>query len=337
VKTGGAHCPDALFARARRGPLSPVERRALDAHLGVCELCRASMLLAALSDEVPDATAAETAARVARLAGRVASDKAYARRRSRRASRPLAVAFAAVVLAMAGAAAAWVAVRRSDTARRERVSASSHESGASPAVARTSLESPPRPLVSAVAPATSGLPPATSPSPSPLSAPNPRLRIAEPSRSRARHEGPVAARSFVASEDRDITSREISRTDGPAELFAAANAARRANSLREAVAQYRVLQRRFPESDEAQVSLFSAGDVLMRLGEPAQALAQIDRYLDARPSGSLASEALFGRARCLDALGRRREGAEAWRTLLRDFPHSIYESTARRRLAELER
>jgi tetratricopeptide (TPR) repeat protein len=327
VRAVVARCPDALFARARRGPLSPVERRALDAHLGVCELCRGSMLLAALSDEIPDETPAETAARVVRLASRVASDKAYARRRSRGAARPLAVALAAVVLAMAGAAAAWVAARRADTARRERASVSSHLSGTSPT----------RRLATAVAPPASGLPLATAPAPSPLSAPNPRLRISAPPRSRARHEAPVAARSLVAFDARDVRSREVPRTEGPAELFAAANAARRAHSLREAVAQYHLLQRRFPDSDEAQVSLFSAGDVLMRLGEPARALAELDRYLDLRPSGSLASEALFGRARCLDALGRRREGAEAWRRLLRDFPHAIYESTARRRLAELER
>jgi hypothetical protein len=58
--------------------------------------------------------------------------------------------------------------------------------------------------------------------------------------------------------------------------------------------------------------------------------------VDARPAGALAAEAVFGRARCLDSLGRPDEGAEAWRRLLRHFPRSICGSTARR-LAELDR
>ena len=102
-----------------------------------------------------------------------------------------------------------------------------------------------------------------------------------------------------------------------AELFAAANAARRARDLRGAIDRYLALERRFPDTDEALVSLVSAADLLARLGESDGALRAFDRYLGRRPEGPLASEALFGRARALRQLGRRAEEIDAWRRLLR--------------------
>ncbi len=122
-----------------------------------------------------------------------------------------------------------------------------------------------------------------------------------------------------------------------AELFAAANAARRARDLRGAIDRYLALERRFPDSEEALVSLVSAGDLLARVGEPEGALRAFDRYLARRPDGPLASEALFGRARLLRQLGRRADEIDAWRRLLRAFPGSIYEAAGRQRLDELSR
>ena len=47
MRSAAHPCRDDLLARSRREPLSAVERRALDAHLGVCELCRAARAFAA--------------------------------------------------------------------------------------------------------------------------------------------------------------------------------------------------------------------------------------------------------------------------------------------------
>ena len=99
MRSAGDRCPDDLLARSRRGPLSPVERRALDAHLGVCGLCRAAAALGALGDDIPDGPFAGDDAVVARLAGRVV---ARAGRGSRRA-RPAALAAGLVVAVLAGA------------------------------------------------------------------------------------------------------------------------------------------------------------------------------------------------------------------------------------------
>jgi tetratricopeptide (TPR) repeat protein len=122
-----------------------------------------------------------------------------------------------------------------------------------------------------------------------------------------------------------------------AELFADANAARRALDPRRAIDLYLALDRRFPESAEAPVALVSAGDLLSRLGESAAALQAFDRYLDRRPDGALAPEALFGRARAFRQLARRQDEIDAWRRLLHAFPGSVYDSAGRQRLGEILR
>jgi outer membrane protein assembly factor BamD (BamD/ComL family) len=131
--------------------------------------------------------------------------------------------------------------------------------------------------------------------------------------------------------------RNSEPTDEAGQLFAAANAARGAGDLRVAARRYELLERRHPASPEAAVSLVSAGDVLLRLGETAAALEHFDRYLGSNGRGALALEALFGRARALRDLERRPDELETWRELLRRFPGSLYEATARRRLDELAR
>ena len=107
--------------------------------------------------------------------------------------------------------------------------------------------------------------------------------------------------------------------------------------MRGAIERYLALERRFPDSEEALVSLVSAADLLARQGDPDGALRLFDRYLVRRPEGPLAPEAQFGRARSLRQLGRRDDEIAAWRRLLRAFPGSIYEPASRQRLDELLR
>jgi TolA-binding protein len=307
VRPPSPSCRDDLFARSRRGPLSAVEQRALQAHLGVCQLCQAARAFAVLYDSVPDRPEAEDDALVARLAHRIA-DRGVAGARGRR---PLGIAFAAAValLVVAGGAAAWVSVRGPSPAG-ERATPAVRSAPPATGAKALSLAPPREESPVEVLPPTAPPLPGAAPA---VTAPAPRRRArAEPARTPSAE--PTAA-----------------------ELFAAANTARRARDLRGAIDRYLALERRFPDSEESIVSLVSAADLLARLGESDGALRTFDRYLARRPEGSLAPEALFGRARALKQLGRRADETDAWRRLLLTFPGSIYEPAARKRLDELSR
>jgi tetratricopeptide (TPR) repeat protein len=286
-------CRDDLFARSRRAPLSAVEQRALDAHLAVCDLCRAAAGFAAVYDAIPDQASAGDDLLIARLAERVAGGAAAVR--PRRRTRALAIAAGLALLVAAGGAAAWVSVR--------------------------------------------GLP-ASTPIPMPVDETTER---APPSRQVPPEVRPVPGEKAITrhggagARGRSARPSLAAEAPTPSELFAEANAARRGLDLRKAVELYLALARRFPESPEAPVALVSAGDLLSRLGEPAAALQAFDRYLERRPDGALAPEALFGRARTFRQLARRQDEIDAWRRLLRAFPGSVYESAGRLRLGELLR
>ncbi len=312
MRASADRCPEDLVARSRRGPLSAVEQRALAAHLGVCALCRGELALAALYDQVPDGPGPDDGALIARLADR-ATHRAT-RRAARRPAWGLAAAAGIALVAAAGAAAAWISTRRPSTppatpeAGRPITTVSPARAPRQASLAGgDEVASEPTSELAWAAPAPAVLPPVRPTAPGPAGGAAARVRS--------------AARAVPAP--------------GAAELFAAANGARRAGDLPGAIARYQALQRRFPAAAEATVSRVSAGELLVRVGEPAAALAQFDGYL--RAPGPLAPEALFGRARALGALGRREDEEGAWRDLLSRFPHSVYDGAARRRLDELTR
>jgi TolA-binding protein len=69
----------------------------------------------------------------------------------------------------------------------------------------------------------------------------------------------------------------------------------------------RTLEQRFPDSSQALVARVSRGDLLLRVGNAAEALLAFDSYLGRAPSGNLVPEALAGKVRALEALGRTEE------------------------------
>jgi TolA-binding protein len=115
-------------------------------------------------------------------------------------------------------------------------------------------------------------------------------------------------------------------------LFSRANSERKAGRVAEALVTYAELRRRFPTSSEALLSRVLCGRLLLARGDDRAAAAEFAAYLAASPNGTLAEEALHGRAQALHSLGRTSDEHEMWRVLLERFPKSIHAKTARERL-----
>lgn len=123
--------------------------------------------------------------------------------------------------------------------------------------------------------------------------------------------------------------------EDPDALLRAANQARRARSFAEADRLYSDLQARFPDSRAARTSRVPHGRVLLdTLGRPADALNCFSAYLAGDPRGTLAEEALVGRAQALEQMGRDAQARDAWRSLFERFPESVHAPAAQSRLAE---
>ncbi len=121
-----------------------------------------------------------------------------------------------------------------------------------------------------------------------------------------------------------------------AETFKKANQARRNGHHAEAVRLYRRLLRKEGGSSRAQIARMSLGDLLLtKFGDSRGALRQFDAYLKRQPRGSLAEEAVVGRARALSRLGRQKEERAAWRLLLRRYPDSLHAARAIQRLEQI--
>ena len=118
-----------------------------------------------------------------------------------------------------------------------------------------------------------------------------------------------------------------------AALFERGGDLRRRGERDAAVAVYRRLQHLHPGARETRLSFALAGRLLLDGGRPADALAQFERYLAG--GGGVDEEALEGRAKALEQVGRPRDAAAAWRKLLDRHPQSIYAAHARARLAQL--
>jgi TolA-binding protein len=122
--------------------------------------------------------------------------------------------------------------------------------------------------------------------------------------------------------------------DSAADLFSAANEARRNGDVAHATRLYHSLQQRFPASTEAQLSLVTLGRLELDSGSPSTALSTFNRYL-ARGGRPLEAEALYGRALALGRLGSTAQERKAWQALANKHPGSGYAKKAREKLRAL--
>lgn len=301
--TGTDIHPEDLLDKMAAGTLSEAEHEHLMAHLRDCEVCR--FTLDVQGDLELEATGLEfgrvSAQRLLRLTG--ATSPVPALKSPRRPRRPILLAVG--VLALASGAAALVG--------------GGHLPWSDASVAAPSAK-PPRVVKSAPRAKPAKQTQATDLEPEAPPAKEAERPSAEP---KSRVTLAAAARPDVADE-------------GPsaAELFASANEARRNADVARATQLYHTLQRRFPTSAEAQLSLVTLGRLQLDSGNPSAALSTFNRYL-ARGGRPLEAEALYGRALALGRLGSSAQEQKAWRALVSKHPGTGYAKKARERLRAL--
>lgn len=304
MKTG--ECRFDFVARARRGSLSPAERRTFETHLATCDACQFDALVAHDFDDMRDPELDE-GKQIQRLV--VVAEK-WARGperrvglRSFRRHKSLFLLAACVVLVGGFASAAldsrvrgrssivfrataWLGISRSADDRASEIPA---EFPSSP------WEEPLQEME---------MPPALA------------LRETEAPLPRGTRDTP---RPFPTK---------------AAEVFRAANDARRRGDADKAFALYRILQETYAGMPETNLSYEILGSMLLDRGQPRAALEQFDRYLSG-PRDHLRAEALYGRARALHDLADVDGERRAWMRVLSEFPNSPYAAAARRGLEAL--
>lgn len=116
-----------------------------------------------------------------------------------------------------------------------------------------------------------------------------------------------------------------------AELFAEANRLRDEGKTADAQNAYAKLRSLHPASSEAQIATVSSAQLWLSNGDAGRALTLFDAALR---SGDrrLREEALVGRARSLEALGRRDDEVVAWRAVVQEYPLSSWKSHAQSRI-----
>lgn len=168
--------------------------------------------------------------------------------------------------------------------------------------------------------------------------------MASPTPPAARDQAPVAlaapndplpsvdVATLPAAKSAPIAATEPSPL-GPSavELFSRANAARRDRDDVRAIALYEELLAKHPRAPESAVATITLARLHLERGAPGRALPLFESAA-ASSTGVLREEAMIGRARCYEQLGRSAEERDAWRALLRAFPGTVARSHALERL-----
>jgi hypothetical protein len=118
---------------------------------------------------------------------------------------------------------------------------------------------------------------------------------------------------------------------GAAELFSRAASARGNGDHAQATALYREIVDKHAGAPEVAPARLALARMLLDDGDAASALPLFDAYLQSE-GNPLREEALFGRARALEALHRDDEERAAWTALLAAYPQTIHAARAHARL-----
>lgn len=285
--------PEALIDRARRGALDPAAQATLERHLAACSVCAAQVSLAP------------------------------------RFERELAPQVRDQVLDARAAEAAMRRLQQSPPVARRRAAPSWFRWAAAAALLVFGVTGAAAVIGRRIAsrPAIPTPPPAVEP---------PASRASIPAVEVAPLEAPAPVEA-PASLARPAAKASAHRSAPPAvtaaALFEQGEKLRRAGRADAAIATYRRLQATFPETPEARLSFAFAGQLLLKLRRPDDALAQFDRHLKA--GGAVGEEALAGRATALEELQRSADAIAAWKSLLARYPGSVYAERARARLDHL--
>jgi len=347
--------PEELIDKLAEGSLTFAERKRLDAHLAQCSSCRFEM--AVRGDLVVDALAFEERPALT-LPGAVRQERALSapregatrqarslRPRSRRRW-PLMMLAAALVLCAGGAMAAVIrgaVVSRwlPWSAGPERGESSARVSATKPVPKAKRVVAGPAPTIEPIA--SSAVPiasivaarapeAAAVPTPVTVALARARSQLAAPDPARGVSVGAPAPVTAVPAAS-NLVEASATRAASAA-LFADANRARRDGNIDRAVGLYRALQSRYPNSSETELSRAMLAQLQLERGNPEAALAGFDHYL-AADSPILGAEALVGRARALEQLGKSAQAAAAWRQVQSRFPGSVHARLAATRLAAL--
>jgi TolA-binding protein len=197
------------------------------------------------------------------------------------------------------------------------------------------LVSAPVTSVTAGAVASAGPPaPATPPTAAPAAtAPVPAPVVATKPRAVTPSSAPPA--TAVPSEASAKAFDETPAAPTAAELFAAANRARVAGDASRSISLSEQLIDQFPKSAEATSTHLSLGLLLLQQGQAARALGHFETY-ERLSSGEGRAEALWGKARALQRLGRTQEERSALDELVEKYPRAAYVAAAKKRLAALQ-
>ena len=353
--------PEELIDKLAEGALTSVERDRLNAHLAQCASCRFEIgVRADLASDVPvlearpqltfggEAHAERAPRRLTAHERPVPPAPLSVRPRSRRRWPPMLLA-ASLVLCAGGAAAAvftgavsarWPSWPEPKTTE---LAANTADPKRAPKARRALAKTVPglasAPVASSDVPQT--VPPvaaevSVSPPPSaaatvPTAVRAHRAEAALPVSGGARSSSPAALATAPGTSN--PVEAPVARSDA-ASLFADANRARRDGNVDRAVGLYRTLQSRYPGSSESELSRALLAQLLLERGSPEAALAGFDRYL-ADGTAVLSAEALVGRARALEQLGKSAQAAAAWRQVQSRFPGSVHARLAATRLAAL--
>jgi len=326
MKFKDASCSEERMDRARRGILPAPEMIDFATHLTLCPDCRMAWRIFAdfqgSAGAVPgDELIVERATRAALASGRGRTRRWVS-----------AIPAAAAVLVAAGVASGAIALRARylhphDSATA--VPASPRRSGRPVPGAIRSNTSTPVPSPTLVAPPE---PPRSPPALSTVEGGVPRrapLAAARSLQARPTKIPPVSRQISLASPapTLDLPAQPAGGTGRCAqgqEALARAVHQRNEGDSDAAVQSFLDLQTACTGLPEAMVSLVSMGELLLGRGDASQALASFDAYLRGAPSGTLAPEALEGKARALVQLGRGDEAQAIWREVTRRFPRSPY-------------